>query len=264
MLKAKELLYSALAMVVITFFYLLVQTTTREIPSASSLWGHGIGILGFLLMVMTETLYSIRKRSKRGANWGKMSNWLEFHIFTGIVGPFMVLLHPGFQFQGLAGVLSLMTVLMVFSGFFGRYIYTAIPRSDNGAEISLQELELNARLLEVEIAKIGQAGQTVPIKKADTNSGSIGNLLFRFGSDILGFFQDFGNQMHKNDPARQKAIELTRIRRRYNQLQRQINNLNVARRMFSLWHTIHIPIGLTLFSVALIHIGAAIYYAILL
>lgn len=264
MLKAKELLYSALAMVVIAFFYLLVQTTNREIPSASSLWGHGIGILGFLLMVMTESLYSIRKRSKRGANWGKMSNWLEFHIFTGIVGPFMVLLHPGWEFKGLAGVLSLMTVLMVFSGFFGRYIYTAIPRTANGAEISLQELELTARQLEFELSRINQSGQTVPIKKLDINSGSIMNVLVRFWSDIKSELSDLGIYLSGNNPEKQKKLELLRVRRKYDQIQRQINNLNAARRLFSLWHTIHIPLGLTLFIVALIHIGATIYYAILI
>lgn len=264
MLKAKELLYSALAMVVITFFYLLVQTTTREIPSASSLWGHGIGILGFLLMVMTETLYSIRKRSKRGANWGKMSSWLEFHIFTGIVGPFMVLLHPGWQFNGLAGVLSLMTFLMVFSGFFGRYIYTAIPRTANGAEISLQEMELTARQLEIELARINQSGQTVPIKKYDIHSGSILDVLMRFWMDIKSGLTELISYLSRNNPATQKKMELSRVRRKYEQVQRQINNLAAARKLFSLWHTIHIPFGLTLFIVALIHIGATIYYAILI
>jgi hypothetical protein len=32
----------------------------------------------------------------------------------------------------------------------------------------------------------------------------------------------------------------------------------------ALWHTLHVPIGLALFTAALIHIGAAIYYATLL
>jgi hypothetical protein len=38
----------------------------------------------------------------------------------------------------------------------------------------------------------------------------------------------------------------------------------MARRMMSLWHAIHIPLGLSLFMAAFIHIGAAIYYATLL
>lgn len=37
-----------------------------------------------------------------------------------------------------------------------------------------------------------------------------------------------------------------------------------SRRLMSIWHTIHIPIGVALFTTAFIHIGAAIYYATLL
>ena len=86
------------------------------------------------LMLMTETLYSMRKRV-RGASWGRMSDWLQFHIFTGLVGPYMVLLHTSWKFNGLAGVTTLFTVVIVFSGLIGRYIYTRIPRTLDGLEI---------------------------------------------------------------------------------------------------------------------------------
>ncbi len=264
MLKSKELVYALIAMVIITLFYLLVQTSSREIPSASSLWGHSLGVLGFILMVMTESLYSLRKRSKRGARWGKMSSWLEFHIFTGIVGPFMVLLHPGWQFQGLAGVLSLMTVLMVFSGFFGRYIYTAIPRTPNGVEVELQELEMSARQLEAELARMKHQDKTQPIQKFDSSGGTVLNVLSRFWEDISAFFTDLAVRTGSSSQGKQTQLELLRVNRKYEQVRRQINNLAAARRLLSLWHTIHIPLGLTLFMVALVHVGATIYYSMLI
>jgi hypothetical protein len=37
-----------------------------------------------------------------------------------------------------------------------------------------------------------------------------------------------------------------------------------ARRLMSLWHSIHIPLGVVLFVAAFVHIGGAIYYALLL
>jgi hypothetical protein len=118
----------------ITIIYLGIVILTREIPAASELFGHGIGIFGFVLMLMTETLYSLRKRS-RSARWGRMSGWLQFHIFTGLVGPYMVLLHTSWKFNGLAGVSTLFTVIIVVSGFIGRYIYTRVPRTLDGLEI---------------------------------------------------------------------------------------------------------------------------------
>jgi len=130
----KELWLALLAMILITGIYGLVVVTTREIPPASELFGHGMGILGFVLMLMTETLYSLRKRS-RSVKWGKMSLWLQFHIFTGLVGPYMVLLHTSWKFNGLAGATTLLTIIIVFSGFIGRYIFTRIPRTVDGMVI---------------------------------------------------------------------------------------------------------------------------------
>jgi hypothetical protein len=130
----KELWLAFLAALLITVIYLLFVYFTREIPPASELFGHGMGIVGFVLMLMTETLYSLRKRS-RGIRWGRMSNWLQFHIITGLVGPYMVLLHTSWKFNGLAGVTTLLTIVIVISGFIGRYIYTRIPRTMDGIEI---------------------------------------------------------------------------------------------------------------------------------
>jgi cytochrome b561 len=95
----------------------------------------------------------------------------------------MVLLHSAWKFHGLAGATMLLTVVIVISGFIGRYIYTRIPRTTEGLEMA----------------------------------GALG------------------------------AQSLAR-----------------ARRMMSLWHSIHVPIGVMLFTTAFIHVGAALYYATLL
>jgi hypothetical protein len=146
----RELGLAFLAMILITGAYGLVMVLTREVPPASELFGHGMGIIGFTFMLMTETLYSLRKRS-RSVRWGRMSAWLQFHIFTGLVGPYMVLLHTSWKFNGIAGVTTLFTVIIVVSGFIGRYIFTRIPRTLDGLEIegtlSQEALKQARRLL---------------------------------------------------------------------------------------------------------------------
>jgi hypothetical protein len=132
--SSKELWLALLAMILITGVYGLVTILTRQIPPAAELFGHSIGIIGFTFMLMTETLYSLRKRS-RSVRWGRMSSWLQFHIFTGIVGPYLALLHTSWKFNGIAGVTTLFTVIIVVSGFIGRYIFTRIPRTLDGLEI---------------------------------------------------------------------------------------------------------------------------------
>jgi hypothetical protein len=135
MLRGNRELWWAIAVgILITIVYGAVMFFTRAIPAAGELFGHGLGILGFILMLMTETLYSLRKRT-RSASWGRMSSWLQFHIFTGLVGPFMVLLHTSWKFNGLAGAVTLLTVIIVISGVVGRYIFTRIPRTLDGLEI---------------------------------------------------------------------------------------------------------------------------------
>lgn len=131
---ARELWMAFLAGLFISGVYAAVIFFTRRIPAAGEFFGHALGIFGFLLMLMTETLYSLRKRS-RSARWGRLSGWLQFHIFTGLVGPFMVLLHTSWKFNGLAGAVTLLTFIIVVSGFVGRYIYTRIPRTLDGLEI---------------------------------------------------------------------------------------------------------------------------------
>jgi hypothetical protein len=181
----RELWLSLLAAMLITAVYAFVVFWTRAIPPAGALFGHVLGILGFILMLLSETLYSIRKRSQT-ARWGSMASWLQFHIFTGLVGPYLVLLHSSWKFNGLAGATTLLTVIIVISGFIGRYIYTQIPRGLDGIEI-------------------------------ETSSG-----------------------------------------------QEQAGSLARARRLMGVWHLLHIPLGMALFTAAFIHIGAALYYATLM
>ena len=127
-------MYALAAIAATTAAYLFVYRQDGGLPSASHLFGHGIGVVGFVFMLMTETLYSLRKRST-SARWGSMSSWLRFHMFTGMVGPYMVLLHPAMRFRGLAGVVALLTLVVVASGLIGRYIYTSVPRVLEGPVI---------------------------------------------------------------------------------------------------------------------------------
>lgn len=259
--KSRELIYAVIAMVFITLGYLLIQVVYGDVPTASSFWGHSLGVLGFLLMLMTETLYSLRKRSKR-AIWGKMSNWLEFHIFTGLVGPFMVLLHPGWQFKGLAGVLSLLTILIVISGIIGRYLYTAVPRTADGVEVALEELErqvaeVENKLRQMNASEMALAGRKQNPPEMEPAGEMRQAVTFTIKSAGLGGSVGTSNR----SDFRHEQHQLTRKK---GQLTRAISARQKARQLFSLWHAVHIPIGLTLFLIAFVHIGAAIYYAVLL
>jgi hypothetical protein len=261
---------SFIAVVVISLLYIFISISMKEIPGASDFFGHSLGILGFLLMLMTETLYTIRKRS-RSARWGKMSEWLQFHIFTGLVGPYLVLIHSSWKFNGLAGLVMLLTVVIVVSGFIGRYIYTAVPRSVDGAEIESTELENLIHQADAELQSWLQ-GRPESIQRLSRRLSAASqerqtSLGILFTRPIVEFRDRIAWRYERNrlgPAARAQAAQLEHLLQQRALLQRQLASLAMARRLLGLWHTIHIPIGFVLFGAAIIHIVGALYYATLL
>lgn len=266
----RELWYAFFAILAITILYLFMVISLGGVPAASEFFGHSLGILGFMLMVMTEILYSYRKRSRK-AEWGRMSSWLQFHIFTGLVGPYLVVLHSSFKFNGLAGVVMLMTMVVVSSGFIGRYIYTAIPRTADGIEMETIELEKRFKDTEIELRNwLALRPSVAPIlEQRLTDLVAIANnstlfTLSRPISDWSTRFQWWFQKMRMDTTRRAQVGQLERILKQYKILRRQRATLAQSRRLLALWHSVHIPIGMALFTAAIIHIAAAIYYATLL
>lgn len=265
-----ELWFSFFAVLVLTLIYVFVVISTGSIPAAGEFFGHSLGIAGFLLMLMTEILYTMRKRS-RTARWGRMSIWLKFHIFTGLVGPYMVLLHSSWKFNGLAGIVMLLTVIIVFSGFIGRYIYTAIPRTADGVVLASSQIE--AQIIDSE-AKLNYLSNT----SASAVSTLPKNLIRANNNQRTVFFLIFGyvfyeweqrwlwwKQKNKVDKSIRPIIsQLEKMFRQRRILNRQVASLALSRQLLSLWHAVHVPIGVALFATAFVHITAAIYYATLL
>ncbi len=103
--------------------------------------GHGLGILGSLMMIVGVATYMIRKRIKKLFHWGYLKYWLEFHIFMCTVGPIFVLFHTAFKFGGIVAVSFWSMVIVVLSGFIGRFIYVQIPRTIQGRELDIKELD---------------------------------------------------------------------------------------------------------------------------
>jgi len=264
--NTRELWVAFIAIIAISIVYLMAVIMLGGIPAASDFFGHSLGVLGFVLMLMTETLYTLRKKS-RSARWGRIASWLQFHIVTGLVGPYMVLLHTSWKFNGLAGMVMLMTVIVVISGFIGRYIYTAIPRNADGLEIETGELQRQINSMETEIGDWLGKRPEMSSQMLNYSPVSISGASPRFGNPFgdLSYRLSLWNLRRKMNPqTRAQAAYLGNLLKRRRALTRQRVSLAQARRLMALWHTLHVPIGLALFAAAFIHIGAAIYYATLL
>jgi hypothetical protein len=220
-----EFAYSAVAIAAVTALYVVAVRREGRFPVPSSLVGHGIGIVGFTLMLMTATLYTIRKRQTVGA-WGGMESWLRFHMVTGLVGPYMVLLHTSFRFLGLAGVATLLTTVVVISGLVGRYIYTLIPRVARDDEPDALD-----RL----IGRYERSG----MPDADLAMASSGPREASLGG---------GGDARAMTPTQAPPPD------------RRQERLEARRSALATWRSIHLPLTWALFVAAAIHMIGALYY----
>jgi hypothetical protein len=148
--RYREIWYSLAAVAVISGLYVLAYRQQGKLPGSSTFAGHGIGIAGFVLMLFAAVGYTIRKRLTN-ARWGSLQTWLRFHMVAGLVGPFMVFLHTGMRFWGLAGVATLLTLIVVLSGMVGRYVYESVPQSPEGVAATQRRFWSNWRTAHVAI-----------------------------------------------------------------------------------------------------------------
>jgi hypothetical protein len=236
-------------------------------PAGGHPFGHALGIIGTLLMLATETLYSLRKRL-RWLGWaGPLRYWLSAHIFTGLVGPFLVLMHTAFAFRGLAGFTMLLTVLVVASGFLGRYLYTAIPHSLAGAEATAAELSQAASEVQAGLAALvrQRSAAVQALVAADTARPRVRRdevmLVILRGWDDWRYRRQLHQAVRKLERTEQRRLtEVERLLARRRSLERQARTLESARRLLSAWHVAHVPMGLALFGSVAIHIAATLYF----
>jgi hypothetical protein len=261
-----ELIAALIAVILLTAFYAPVAWFGSARPS--SLIGHTVGIIGFAFMLATETLYSLRKRTRRLARWGRMRTWLSVHIFMGIVGPYMVFLHTGWQFAGLAGVTMLLTGVVVGSGFIGRYIYTAVPRTADGVMVEAAQLEADIARAEAQLQGWLRARpvhlQALASEMGLPTSGrkeGLWPVLARVPADWQ-YKRRWQREIARLDrETRQHAAALEQLIQRRRVLQRQMLSLRAVRRLMALWHTMHVPLGMALFAAAFLHIIGALFYS---
>ena len=255
----RELWISLLTVILISVFYFTI-VLRQGVPAASEFFGHSLGVIGFILMLSTETLYSLRKRAIRRP-WGRLRSWLRFHIFSGIVGPYLVLLHTAWQFRGLAGVVLLLTVIVVISGFIGRYIYTAVPRTADGMVLEEQALRQEIALLADELQELDPE---LPEGVALESLLPAGQGLFAWVVDLRTYVARRRVRRSLTTRTIEALEKMVVVQRRTKDLRSSLDSLATARKLLAVWHTVHIPLGMALFVAAFVHIGAALYYATLL
>ena len=230
----------------------------------SGVVGNLLGIAGLSLMVVMH-LYTLRKRAKFMSRFGSISSWLEFHIFCGVLGPVLITLHTSFKFNGLISVAYWSMVVVVLSGFVGRYLYVRIPRSIRGRELSDAELAERASELKRELAsadlpprvaaavQVFEASAIPATEKEATWPGLVfGELRMKLRLFALR------RRTHRRPEYAVVAETLGLIAERA-VLLRRIAYLKKTRRLFDLWHVYHKPLALLMAVIVALHVAIVVY-----
>jgi hypothetical protein len=231
--------------------------------------GHGLGIIGTLMMILGVGIYMIRKRYKRFFNLGYLKHWLEFHIFLCSVGPVLVLYHTAFKFGGLVSVSFWSMVLVVLSGVVGRFIYLQIPRTIEGRELSVQELieikeKLAIRIRSVLSEDTSTLTEFERISSADRYksfklSTAIG-YLHRDFFDIKKVMKLFNKRMKLLGISKIERKELIKAAKSELTMARRIAFLRTSQKLFQLWHIFHLPFAIAMFVIMIIHVAVTIIF----
>lgn len=233
--------------------------------------GLGLGVLGLALFLFMW-LYPFRKAVKWLAWTGPLGGWMRVHVVAGLALPAIVAVHAGWRFDGLIGLGYIAMFVVSLSGIVGRYLYTHIPRSRNGLELSMEECANERKSL---ITNIAAATGLVPAeieRRLAVDPRPYDGLdpirtVFRMMQDdvqrwrilaelkrelsrpLAGHIALQGNELR----------ETLRLAREEMKLTQQVRMLDATRRVFGYWHVAHRPFAITALIAVLVHVIVAVW-----
>ena len=201
--------------------------------------GHWLGIVGTAFILLAVVIYMARKRMKTFRGIGTMKYWLEFHIFLCTWGAILVLFHTSFKFGGIVSVAFWSMAIVWLSGFVGRYIYVQIPRTIDGRELSLKEVQ-------------------------DFRETLVAELMTKYNFEMQGLetvkLSAIDKQLKANNVSDVEIKKINLLINKERRLGRRIKNLTAMRNVFKKWHVIHLPFSIIMLVITIIHIAVALYF----
>jgi hypothetical protein len=218
---------------------------------AGSLWGGMLGVSGAAFMLV-PLAYLLVKRVLSLRRWVtarvSMQTLLAWHIYAGILGPILALLHTGHKFQSPLGIaLTTMTLVVVVSGFVGRYLMSQFSQTIREKREMLTQLELAYRETSGELAlHPKQAAILQPLARFWSRLAA--GLLVTVPALVPGLL-----------PA---SVRVLRLADSIADVEYAIKTHETFKRWFAGWLKLHIVISFLLYGLLALHIWAEIYFGL--
>jgi hypothetical protein len=244
-------------------------------------FGYVLGIIGGSLMLVLLA-YSLRKRWEWLAFLGSTPSWFRFHMVLGIAGPLAILYHCNFSTGATNSNVALFSMLTVAgSGLIGRYFYGHVHNGLYGRKLELGELRAGAETLQSLSGRISFVPELVTrIESAEQRVLQAGPQVSVLGfakPAVVGLTTMRARwQLHRyirrslHASSRKSAVVRTEQKRlrqcartyvdRRLAATRRVAEFEGYERLFSLWHSLHIPLIFVMVIAAIIHVIAVHIY----
>ena len=213
---------------------------------AGSGLGSAFGIAGAVLMLF-PLAYPIAKRidwvRKRTKDYVSLQTLMTVHVYTGILGPMLAIIHTGHKYQSWLGIMLTGTMLLVVvSGFALRYLVTYVSR------------EIKDKLLLLQTARGDLDSAWGVLENSPAEAAALPKArLLTAGLASLGF-----GVM----PARQAAAEVTRLAESVADLEFAIRTHEFFKRWFRRALVVHIVLSIIFYVLLGLHIWAGIHFGL--
>jgi len=240
--------------------------------------GYALGIVGGSSMLLL-LVYPARKRLRALAFLGTTKRWFQAHMVLGIVGPVLVLFHSNFSLGAANSNVALACMLVVSgSGLFGRYFYTRIHHGLHGRKANLAELkdyaeklrwvttsvevlpDLVARIESEESAIVNRCQRLPLLARPFVCAISV----FAAGRRLRRHVRRSLRASDSGSDSRTRRHGLVDTAARYIEdrlsATRRVIEFAAFERLFSLWHTLHLPLFMMLLIAGVVHVVAVHVY----
>jgi len=221
---------------------------------AGSAWGGFFGVVGAILMLW-PLFYLIIKRIKPIKNavtkHAPMRSILAWHIYAGVIGPIFVMIHTGHKFNSTIGLsLTVMTLIVVVSGFIGRYLLSQISSDIKEKKQLLEGLSSAYHYAQYQLQTCCEEER----HKLQPFAGFFSRLLPSMASR-----QQFDQQNFKQLPTAQRALMLSEA---IADVEYSISVNDKIKQTFQRWLKLHISISFVLYFLLAWHIFSGIYFGL--
>jgi hypothetical protein len=231
------------------------------------------GTIGFLLCYLLA-YFGIRKRAYR-SRFGTLEQWLQSHIYLGVLALVILLLHTGGRFNDKIAVTTLLLVgIVVASGILGAILYVTVPRllTEVESELTVDEISEEMNQLAKQMARIA-SGRSEPFQRIYKQLVDEGKPGWLAGWRLL-FWRMRNKKSASSDWApllrlvpKEEEGELRQmlvVSRQRKELLLRLLFQQRYKNVLESWLYVHVPFTVALLAFAIVHVAAVFYYGNLL